>query len=479
MGSEVIQFVDSISATANVRLSLTTAPWSVLQNGTDVSPPSLSRAVVNTLLVDGSQIPASAYDNRTIRLHLQLDPQPMSSSVIATQTQLLNRELDRPTNILRWQPDPALPAVYFRTFRSPDYAPNIDIGINLFDFDVSLIAEPFGYGVQESIGAVTINSDPEAGSNAKFVDITGVKGDVETPLQISVTGANASTRQSVFAVRRGGTPSAAATFLQAESMTAGTETSATATPGTLNSQMSGAGTIKMMYVDMTVGFTNSLSVTRMSTTVFPASPTSDIRGIYRVFVRSCPSFGSSSTKYQIQLEHGIRGIKNAVTNTVYPNISGSPVPQMTDLGLVQMPEGFDPGNNGPSNVPYTVGGIPLKLHVSRDAGALNGGLGVDYFLFMPSDDTFALVSWGTSTPGAFIFDGFSRAVYGVTSGAVVDIANASFVGEPPKVSPGVSNRLWYINDVTPSPTVTDVVSGSAVLTLSYWPRYLIVKPVST
>jgi hypothetical protein len=136
-------------------------------------------------------------------------------------------------------------------------------------------------------------------------------------------------------------------------------------------------------------------------------------------------------------------------------------------------------SNGPSGVAYPVAGIPLKLHVSRDAGALNGGLGLDYFLFMPADDTFAIVSWGTSTPTNFVFDGFSRAVYGLQGSAVVDIANASFVGEPPKVSPNTTNRLWYINDVTPSPTAVDVVSGSASLTLSYWPRYLVVRPVST
>lgn len=480
MGSERIQFVDGISDTATVRLSLTTAPWSVLFNGTDVSPPTITRSVVNTLLTDGSQIPASAYDNRVIKLHLQLDPQPMSSSVAATQAQLLNRELDRTTNILRWQPDPNLPAMYFRTFRSSDYVPTLDVGINLYDFDISLIAEPFAYGVQESIGTVTINNDPEAGSNPKYVDITGVKGDVETPLQISITGANATTRQSVFAMRRSANPGTSVGFVQAESFAGGTDTTATATPGTLNSQMSGAGTIKMMFVDMTVGFTNNLTVTRMSTSLVPvAFSSSEVRGVYRVFVRSCASFGSATTAYQMQLEHGIRGIKNAVTNTRYPNVSGSPVPQMTDLGLVQFPEGFDPVSNGPSGVPYPVAGIPMKLHVSRDVAALNGGLGIDYFLFMPADDTFSIVSWGTSTPTAFVFDGFSRAVYGLQSGAVVDIANASFVGEPPKVSPGTTNRMFYINDVTPSPSAVDVVSGSAALTLSYWPRYLVVRPVST
>ena len=466
MGVERIQFVDSISATATVRLTLSQAPWTVLVNGTDASPPPLRRAVAQTLLTDGAIIPAAAYDNRTIRLHLQL--KTSDTTVSATQLQLLHRELDRPTNILRWQPDPALPPVYFRTFRAPDYDPGgTDHGIKLFEFMVSIPAEPFALGLMETITPVAISNDPAAGSNGRFMDITAVKGDVETPLIIKVPGASVTGKQGLFAIRRRGTPSAMPFFLQTEAMTMGTDTATSAN----TSAHSGAGNN-----NVTCTFaTNTTSVVRLSTTTFPASPSVDVRGTYRVFGR----FSSGTTSFSAAgiLEHGIRATRNA--EVTWTQLIGGTYQAMIDLGLIQIPEGFDPVSNGPDGVALSVVGVPLKLYVRRISGS--GNFVSDYLLFVPADDKMSIVNWGVSSPSQFVFDGTSRAVYGLDgSGRVDDIAAAYFVGDPPMVSPtAVTNRLVYVNDVSPTNSVSDGVATTVTLSPFYFPRYLSVRPVAS
>jgi hypothetical protein len=466
MAGEVIQFVDTIASSPTVRLDLTSSPWSVIASGTDISPPSMSRAVVDTLLLDGAIIPASSYGNRVITLHLQLDVAPISDiGTAATQAQLLNRELDRPTNILKWQPHSTLPAVFFRTFRSPDYALVSDVGINLHEFTVQLQAEPFGYGIEELLSAITINNDPAAGSNGKFVDITSIKGDVETPLKISILSGSVAGRQSLFAMRRRGTPSAMPLFIQAEAMTQGTDTTTTANSATYSGAGSNSSTC-------TFGGTTTDAV-RLSTATFPSSPSVDVRGTYRVFLR-CTS-NTSGAQFSIYLEHGARAILNTPNTMTMP--TGGPLP-MIDLGLVQLPEGYDPGVNGPSGSLLSVLGVPLKVHAARLTGS--GNLQFDYLMFVPADDKLCIVSWGAASPFVFTLEGNTRSVYGTdASSRVADIQGASFVGDVPYVSPSITNRLVYINDVSPTNTSADGVTGNVQPTVSYWPRYLDIRPVST
>jgi hypothetical protein len=463
MAFDRIEFVDSISDTATVRLSLSNAPFSLLLNGTDVSPPALRRVTVNTLLSDGSIIPAAAYDNRTIVLHIQCDaPTPV---LAAQYVQRLNQELDRPNNVLRWQPEPTLPAVYFKTFRAPDYTQSVDHGINLFDFTITIQAEPFAYGVREnSPSTVTINNDPAAGSNGKFFEISGVKGDVETPIMMTF-GGGINSHQSVFGMRRGGTPSAAPLFLQAEAMTVGTDTATAAN----NTAYSGSGNNNAVT---TFSTSTDITVARLTASVFPAGASTDVRGTYRVFARVNAS--TTGGTFQIRIYHGQRNVIQDSNNLVMSSIA---FPRMVDLGLIQLPEGFDPVNTGPTNSQIPVAGTRIQLSATRLAGS--GSLIWDYLMFVPANDRFCLINWGGVNPFSYVLDGYSRSVYGLnSSGQVVDIGAASFTGDIPYVAPGVTNRFVYINDVTPSPIVTDPVSGTCTLDWAYWPRYLYVRPVA-
>ena len=460
-----IGFVDSISLTATPRL-LFTGSWRVLKAGTDLSPPPFRRSWNSTLLSDGATVPAAAYDNRQLRIHLQLDAADPGATF--TQLQLLHRELDRPTNILRWQPESSLPPVWFRTFRAPDYEPDIDHGINLVDALLVIPAEPFAFGAREDLGTATVSNDPiNTGSNGKFFDLTGIKGDVETPLQIRMSGSDATQRQTLFAVRRRGTPANMPFFLQAESMTLGTN-AALAAGG---SSYSGAGNNTVEVTPGTTALTQ-----RLSTSAFPSSGGVDVRGTYRVFCRTnvtapLPPSGT----FTVQLRHGTRAAVN--TEMTMSRIDNLTQIRMIDLGLVQIPEGFDPPGNGPEGAPLAVAGIPLSVWASKISGT---SVIFDYLLFVPADDSLCIVNWGTSSPTTFVLDGQNRAIYGLNgSGQVADIATAYFVGDPPMVSPGVTNRIVVIRDVVPSTGNADAPATTYGITTSYWPRYLGVRPVST
>lgn len=457
MTSDKIQFVTSVSDAATVNLSLSSEPWRVLFAGTDASPPPMRRVIVDTLLRDGEFVSQTAYSNRTVTLHLQL--RAVDPPTAAAQLQLLNRELDKPRNVLRWQPDPALPAVYFRTLRASDYTQAVDHGLNTYDFTVQLDADPFAIGSRIDLSPATINNDPAAGSNGKFCEFSNIRGDVEAPLLIKLTGSTTVGKQSAFGLRRRGTPSQAPLVLQAEAMTQGTNTATSAN----NTRYSGSSN----NFSTTSFGTNSM-VTRLSTTLFPGSASIDVRGTYRVFARVNSTVAGDT--FEMQLTHGARGVVNPANDIVS---SSTTSPNMVDLGLIQMPEGFDPVFDGGSGAALQVAGVALSVQAFRTSGS--GNLLWDYFLFVPADDTLALVTWGTTGPTTMVMDGYSRSIYGLnSSGQLADITGTAVEGDFLALSPGVINRLVFINDVTPDNTTEDTNSGTQTLTCSYWPQYLYV-----
>jgi hypothetical protein len=384
MGSEKIAFVASVSDTATVNLALSAHPWRVLLAGTDASPPPMRRVIVDTLLRDGEFVSQTAYSNRVVTLHLQL--RTVDPATAAAELQLLNQELDKPRNVLRWQPEASLPAVYFRTLRASDYAQIVDHGLNSFDFTIALSADPFAIGSRIDLSPATINNDPAAGSNGKFCEFTGIRGDVESPLLIKLTGSTTVGRQSAIGLRRRGTPSQAPLVLQAEAMTQGTNTSTTAN----NSRYSGSSNNFS-----TTTFGSNTMITRLSTTLFPGTASIDVRGTYRVFARVNSTVAGD--KFEMQLTHGARGVVNTAVDIVS---SSTTSPNMVDLGLIQMPEGFDPIYDGGSGAAIQVAGVALSVQAFRTSGS--GNLLWDYFLFVPADDTLTLVTWGTTGPTTMV-----------------------------------------------------------------------------
>lgn len=464
-GPYLVQFVDSIVASPTVRLDLCSGAW-ILQPSSDLSPPGLRRAVASTLLADGAVIPASAYDNRVLRLVLRLKDATASSDTSAQQVQKIARELNRATNILRWQPGTTTP-VFFRTLRAEFDALYWDPVQK--QCTVTIPAEPFAYGLQQTPSPITVSNDPAAGAAGCFFDVTNVFGDVDTPLFLTRPVTNCG-EQSLFAVRRRGTPSAMPFLLQAESMTQGTDTTTQANSGTF----SGAGN---NYSRST--FATGTMTTRLSTLKFPAAASVDARGQYRVFARVRKN-GSTSTITIRTAFASSSGITTAITNDTV-TVTGTTV-QMIDVGTVSLPIGPDPIYNGLDGTQLIVEGMYFRLEAARVAGT--DTLDIDYFLFVPADDRLCIVAWSpTGPPGAadnLVLDSFNEIAYGylASTGELCSTGIPYIVGGPPMLTPGVTNRVFHINEVQPATAETTWPTTWSFQPY-WWPRFLFVAPVGS
>lgn len=228
---DIIQFVDSISASPTVRLDLNDGTtWGVNYDGTDFSPPPLKTSWANTLLADGERLAAAAYANRTITLALDLIGTVEDQ---ASELQTLWRELNRATNFLKWHPTGASNPVFFRTIRSSNTKVTDYPSGSIRSVQVTIDAEPFAYGVKVQLPEVTVVNDTAPPSNigtGMYFDVTSPQGDVETPLYLSVLNdtstssglvrtASAGPPLSLVAVRRRNDPTATPFYVEAESMT--------------------------------------------------------------------------------------------------------------------------------------------------------------------------------------------------------------------------------------------------------------------
>lgn len=618
-GPYLVQFVDSIVASPVIRLDLCSGVW-ILQPTSDLSPPGLRRATVSTLLADGAQVPAAAYDNRVVHLVLRLRDASASADVAAGHVQRLARELDRPTNILRWQPGTTSP-VFFRTLRA-EYD-----GLHWDPVEktatVMIPAEPFAYGLEEVPAAVTVSNDPSAvtapmntnpyfetnaagwtprsgttfarstlqfhegaasglmtpdgvqttafveatpymtvlpgakyrssvwlrcavartvfvdidwytaasvfisatqvgfalsattwtkcdvegnapataalatigilesstppaghtlhideamlvamgtaNANGCYFDVTGVKGDVDTPLFLNRPVTNCG-EQSLFAVRRRGTPYMMPFLVQAEAMTQNTDTTTQANSATF----SGVGNNYSRTTFATGTMSNRLSILKM-----PTSATVDARGSYRVFARMRKN-GSTSTITTRLIWASANAIAGTITNDTV-TVTGTNV-QMIDLGAVSMPVGADPVHNGYDGPEIIVEGIYLRVDAARVAGT--DTLDIDYLLLIPSDDRLSIVAWSpdgvAGTADNLVLDGFNELTFGYlgATGELCSMGSPYFVGGLPMLSPNVTNRIVHINEVMPATAETTWPTTWSFQPY-YWPRYLFVAPVGS
>jgi hypothetical protein len=304
------------------------------------------------------------------------------------------------------------------------------------------------------------------------MDLNSVIGDVETPLIIKTSTTNivsSNDNHSLFAIRRGGTPSNAPVFLQAEDMTNGTDTT---NPGN-DAAMSDSGS---NYARCSFGTTTSMA-TRLS--LFwqgpGAAPSVDHRGVYRVFARIRRSVGGTDV-VKMRLRWG--GTSGIITNDT---VTTSPVTTINhvDLGLVSAPPGPDPVTDGPSGTELSVAGVYLEVQAERTSGTSN--LDIDYLLLAPADDSLMTVKWGTTTGANFYtVDCAQQVTYQtLTSGAVHGINLAQVQGNYRLMaSPGVNNRLYFVRQIRQG-AATDTIGGTNDLDVSYFPRYLYIRPAST
>lgn len=470
--ASVVQFVDSIASSPSVRLDINSLAGGIMvaTEGIDLSPPPLRRTVVSTMLADGEIIPAAAYGNRTIKLPLQMLAGTTNNQ--ATALQNLARELVRPNNILKLQLDGASSPVFFRTFAAPDYALSM-LRLLLVPNTVAVLeipAEPFALGLKETIAGVTVTEDPEAVTNPMRWDISGVKGDVETPVNLILPTGNlydSGDPISVLAVRRRGTVGNVPFHLGAEDMDLNTDTTL---PGN-DANMSGSGS---NYARVSFA-TNSNMVRRVSLDPFPTTANVDNRGRYRVFGLFRRSSGTGTINVQLGYTANTAGILVQNDAVATENVTAR---HHIDLGLISFPTGADPVYDGYSNTEVSVRGRYIEVRAERTSGSST--LDIDYLLFVPADDSLALIDWGdaTATNNEFVIDSVHEMVFTRnTSDQVFGSLPTVVAGGFPYISPGVTNRMYFIRRTGRGATVTK--SETTVIEAEYWPRYLVVRPAST
>ncbi|MFE9192064.1 hypothetical protein ACFYL6_20910 [Micromonospora sp. NPDC007208] len=450
-----------------VRLDLNNeAPWAAPYEGFDASPPALRRAAASTLLRDGSVYPASAYDDRMIRFRLELH----ADDAVA-QLQALAAEVDRPRNILKWQPDDAAQPVHFNTIRSPmGRITEVPGGGNLRLFEVELLAEPFALGAQQILAPITINNDPLVGATAPqhvTIPAAQVLGDVDTPAVLRVGASAVVGRQSLMAVR---SRNLSGSFWSLQ-MEDGNNQTDTTEPGN-DVTMSGTSN---NYTRTTFA-TNATMVNRVTFPVFPLGgfTSSAYRGTYRPFLRYRKSVAGDVIRVRM-LWGGVSTPGAVVGRTV--TLAQSTDRRYIDLDtLVSLPAGADPETDGYSGLLWPASGVPLAIQAERVSGS--GNLDMDLLMFVPADERLCLVSWPDSLTGLGVVDGIREMAYeqawddaSAGPGPIGDALGIPVVGLFPQLAAGEDNRLYVMPNVGTTGT-QDSISESVSVYPTYWPRYL-------
>jgi hypothetical protein len=315
-----------------------------------------------------------------------------------------------------------------------------------------------------------------------FFDVSGVKGDVETPLSMILStgvlsgGAQPDTIRFVshLATRRRGDPAALTWFVQCESMTLGTDTTNNA-----NAADSGGNAAR-------VSFATVATMTNRASMTFPAAPNDEIRGTYRAYLR-CRASASGHGPMSVQLGWGSVdtgfGFVNTAVTIGFDAGPAAPTFRYVDLGTVTIPPLAPAEDFGGRAIPAE--GISLSISAARASGT--GSLDLDVLLLVPADDQTLLVRWpGTaSTPTDVALDPTGRVgsanapaltVYARTAGGLTRaLMPAKPRGGLIDVQPGVTNRVWFIKDVgldNPDNGAGDDKAATVTITPMYHPRYV-------
>lgn len=462
----------SVTSPSQTRLNLHDLATIITTSDTDWGMPEFDRAVVSNLLADDAITPASAYGPRQIVL--ALDFPETDEDLVASRVQAVIREINRAKNLIRWKPPGASNPVWWQTRRS---APSDIRWDSLHQAKIPIWCKPFALGPRVDLAPVVVSNDPAAVSNGMYIDISGVQGDVETPTLIRLTTAAPFTGgilYSVLSTRRRGTPANMPMIQQCESMTLGTDTTL---PGN-DAVMSGSGS---NYARVSFATVTALD-TRVSLANFPAVPTNDARGRYRVWLRNRQN--TAGDLITMRLKVGAPGITTNITNDTV-TLPQSTNRRWTDLGEITIPLWADPVEDGLSGVEMPPVGLGLSIDVGRVG---SGTVDLDTILLMPADDQAAMINWalgaaGIQTPQYMVLDDVHDMLYPMDAGPLMHSDNKALgrSGAFPKLAPGVTNRILLLTDANPRGvfTMADDKTWTITAQVSYWPQYLYVRPVGS
>lgn len=477
----ICKFVDSIAAAPTTRFDFYRAAQGVtlLRNGTRIGMPSLDRSVTASPLSDGFHVGSSTYGARVLTLRVRFAAANVDT--LATQMQLLNRELDRETNWLMWQPDGATKPVFFKTYRSAPVEVDMEEATATgWEYGLELLADPFALGLRETLGPFTVNNDPAHASNGLFVDVTGVIGDV--PARAVIQDTSGLREFTLLAVRQHGTPSDHAFFRQAESCTLGLNT--TNPGGGPDAVMSGTGTNNfvrtndggVVFDEPQTRLTWDLSATHTTTAQRLA-----LAGAFRVMVvMRTPGLNTNWG--------GVRAKVGEVTgSTVRPGTSFAR--RILDLGVFTYQDLVTPGLSVEAPADASFNKIEIQSSNTSGSGA---DMDWDFIALIPADE--GTLMWANNaidtTSYDVLIDGENERVMLYTNGGnpfdgtaalrSTDAVNES--GGYLSLVPNQTNRVYVLTadySVSSHSFMPMVKTTSEALTFNYWPRYLHVRPVTT
>lgn len=462
------QFVDSIAASPTVLLDINASPFAVDVQGVDLSPPDYDQSWSTNSLAHGSRLAWEKAPNRVLKIPLHI-----TTSTVAAQESAINslgRQLST-NGILKMQYGTT--PIFFRTFGNPKYGMKIRRALkDSSTINLEIMAEPFGYGTRVEVtgSPFTVSNDPAAATNPCRFDVTGILGDVSTPLLMLATSTGATNglvnKWSHIATRRRGTPSNLDPVIQAEVMLPSTDTALLAVN---NAAFSGAG-----QNGMRVTFATNAAMTVRLSDQFPASnvASTDNRGEYLCYARCSKTVAGDTI--DVQLRYGT-GAVNHVANDVQRCPAGVTGPFTLNLGKVPVPTGSDPVFSGYSGVQTKALLSWIGLYAQRVAGT--GNLDIDYLYLVPADDQTLIIKF-PSNDTTYAIDGTTDsggAVYGAptTLDEVFTLSQFPQIiggGGFPEVIPGITNRIYLLRHIDPNGTV-DAIGGTTTFRVYYWPRW--------
>ena len=468
MANDVVRFVDAISGSPTTRLDLNDGSTWTLNAAVFAPPPQIRGSISSNAMTDGGFQSSSLYAYRSI--HLELMVNAATEDAAATALQSLHRELDRETNLLKWQPNGASSPVFFRTWRtSPVQIVDQPAARSIYYVTLEIPADPLALGLRETVSIGTVNNNPAAGSNGCYFDVTGVKGDVAAPLMLLMTSYTYDS--TTIAVRQHGTPSDLTFFKQAESLTLLTDT--TNPGGGPDAAMSGTGTNNYVRTSFATA-TASRLLWNIASDHSTAAKKLALSGTYRIYAAVRRSGTSSDISLQVVYSTLSSGSMVATQKTASR--------QIVDLGLIQLGPTTDSIGYGASNGFDATNGT-LYFVASRTSGAET--LDWDCVFAIPADeethghsnvllvapvDGF-LVDSGNENMVPVVGDPFTTGYVGVPA------TNPVVTGGWLHVKPNQTNRFYVLMHSQIGHVST--VGLSATFAGSYWPRYLHVRPATT
>jgi len=262
-------------------------------------------------------------------------------------------------------------------------------------------------------------------------------------------------------------------FLQAEAMTVGTDTTTQAN----SALMSGSSN---NYTRTTFATQASMQTRLSTTTKFPTSSSVDARGTYRVFARVRQN--ASSMVIDMRLKYGSTTVQITNDTVRLPVDTGPSAPtiKFVDLGLVQIPIGYDPIYDGVTNTEWPTEGVYLEVQAQRVSGS--SSLDIDFLLWLPADDRVQFVKWPETqalTTDVFVLEGGARSsaycLTGTPPDRLASVEPIEIAGSGMMVTPGRTNRLVVVIDLATGTALTgagSVVTRDLTITPHYYPRYL-------